>query len=53
MTIDCKTSLKCMECESDKHTSATHSGSAPWSFVGQAEHSPEAKQSRVSEDLSL
>ena len=47
-----KITLKCVECESDKHTSAMHPGPAPWSFGGQAEHSPEDKQSGESEDIA-
>lgn len=52
MAKDCKATLKCVECESDKHTSAMHPGPAPWSFGGQAERSPEDKQSGESEDLA-
>ena len=52
MAKDCKTTLKCIEYESDKHTSAMHPGPAPWSFGGQAEHSPEDEQSGESEELA-
>lgn len=52
MAKDCKTTLKCVECASDKHISAMHPGPAPWSFGGQAEHSPEDMQSRESEGLA-
>lgn len=51
MAKDCKNTLKCIECESDKHISAMHPGPAPWSFGGQAEHSPEDKQSGEREDF--
>lgn len=43
---DCKTALKCKECESDQHTSAMHPGPAPWSPHGQTGHSPGNDQSR-------
>lgn len=49
---DCKTKLKCIECESEKHTSAMHPGPAPWSFGGQAQHSSEVKQSGETEDVT-
>lgn len=51
MTNDCKIKLKCVECDSDRHTSAMHPGPAPWSVGGQAEHSPD-KPSGESEDVS-
>lgn len=52
MAKDCKTTLKCVECESDKHTSAMHPGPAAWLLGGQTEHSPGDKQSGESEDLA-
>ena len=52
MAKDCKATLKCVECESGKHTSAMHPGPAPWSFGRQAEHSPEDRQSGESEDFA-
>ncbi|KAF7642338.1 hypothetical protein LDENG_00259810 [Lucifuga dentata] len=46
---DCKTTLRCKECDSDKHVSAMHPGPSPW-FLGA--HVPENKQSRELEDLT-
>lgn len=52
MAKDCKIQPKCVECYSDRHISALHPGPAPWSVGGQAEHSPEDKQSGENEEVS-
>lgn len=52
MAKDCKATLKCIECESDKHTSAMHPGPAPWSSGGQVGHSPGNEQSGENEELA-
>lgn len=52
MAKDCKSTLQCKECESDKHITAMHPGPAPWSLGDLAEQMPEGMQSRESEDLT-
>lgn len=49
MAKDCRTTLKCNECESDRHISAMHPGTAPWSLGEQLQHAAEDEQSRECE----
>ncbi len=50
MAKDCKVTLKCKECESDKHTSEMHPGLAPWLLGEQTEHTPEDEQNGEREE---
>jgi len=50
MAKDCTATLKCKECESDRHTSAMHPGPATWSLGERAEYTPEDKQSGECEE---
>lgn len=45
MAKDCRTTLKCNECESERHISAMHPGTAPWSLGEQLQHAAEDEQS--------
>ena len=50
MAKDCKATLKCKECESNKHPSAMHPGPAPWSRNEHTEQTPEDEQSGEGEE---